>query len=695
MPRRLGLLLSVLLLRPIADAYGAQPAPAPRPSDSAGVRERLEQVLDERQADASTRAAEALTHRAQHPLDVNEASAPALSALPPLSPLLARRIVRHRRTEGPFSSVAALSAVDGMGTERLRALRPYLTVKRVPSVEDFASELELDVIQRVTRELKPGQGFSADSSGRTVQGSPLRMTTRLQLHHERHGHLALTLDKDPGEALRWQPGADWYGFDHVAGNLTLRDLGPVQTLVVGDFAAEFGQGATLWRGLSFGKGRDAVSPLVRSGRGIVPFQSTAEHRFFRGVATTVDLPSSVSATGFVSRRRRDATLDSAAVTGSSDGPAPARTLSTGGLHRTTGERAGRGAFGLTTAGGALEYDTPTLRVGAAGYRSRFDRPLRPGGDPYRRFDVSGRQTSMVGVYGSAFLGDYTLFGEVARAATGRYGGVLGASLDHDRGVEALLLARRFPASFAGLYNAAVGESGDTQNEVGVYVGVGLRVAEAWRVSGYVDQYRFPWVRFGASRPTRGLETRLVVEYDPRPWLSSYVQLRADRTETGTERTGPGGRRLEAVQPETRQSARWHTEYAFSDALTLRTRLEGSRFSTPTAPVAHGLLLAQGVGLHPVEPLEIDARLAVFDTDGFDARIYTYEHDLLYSFSVPVLYGDGRRSYILVQYAPTEALTLEAKYGVTWYPRRDPIGSGLTATDGPSSREVRFQVRWEL
>jgi len=48
------------------------------------------------------------------------------------------------------------------------------------------------------------------------------------------------------------------------------------------------------------------------------------------------------------------------------------------------------------------------------------------------------------------------------------------------------------------------------------------------------------------------------------------------------------------------------------------------------------------------------------------RASTRTSTLLYSFSVPVLYGRGQRSYVLAQYEPTDALTLEAKYGVTWY-----------------------------
>lgn len=702
--RSLPCVLGVLML---VAPCAAQPADSVRADTARGDSTRaappLARILDGRAPDArpTRQTVDALTRLATRPLDPNRARAAQLSTIPRVSPALARRIVRHRSRHGRFPSVRALTAVEGLSRKRLRALRPYLRVSpprpeaaddgALPDWGTIASGLDVRVLQRATRELDPGRGFRADRLDDAFPGSPVRLTTRLRLSYDRRLEAALTLDKDPGEALRWHPASQTYGVDHLAGNVTLRDVGPVETLILGDYTAEYGQGLTLWQGLTFGKGGTPVAPLVRDGRGLVPYQSSSENPFFRGLATTVSLTPGLSAAAFASRRRRDATLDS---TARPTAPVVARSLSAGGLHRTPGQRRRKDALGLTTVGGALEYRTDWGVLGAVGYREWFDAPFRPPDAPYRRFDLSGPQATMGGVYATLFLDAYTLFGEVARSPSGSYGGLVGASLSHEAGVEALLLARRYPRSFSGLHNGAVGESGDTQNEIGVYTGVRLQVTDDWQVGAYVDQYRFPWLRFGVPRPSGGIDTRLVAEYAPRPWLSGEVQVRAERETAGTERRGPSGRLLAALRPEARQAARWQTEYTFREGLTLRTRLQGSRAAI--GGDAHwGLLLAQGLRLRPVDDLQLDARVALFDTDGYAARLYAYEHDLLYSFSVPVLYGRGQRSYVLARYEPTSALTLEAKYGVTWYPHRDPIGSGRTATDGPSVRELRLQVRLTL
>ncbi len=702
-PRLIVPLLLLLLLgsvgrgrtQPVANTTAADTISA----DTTNLPDRLESVLDASSETERTTAlaAERLARLTENPIEVNQASATDLSVLPGLSAREAHQIVHHRKEHGPFDTWASLQDVEGVTAKTVRTVRPFLALGTAsdttvfPAFNTIVSNLDFSLIQRYSRRLDLGRGYQ---TGRFL-GSPVRLTSRLRLDYERRFQLALTLDKDPGEPLRWAPATDTYGFDHVVGSLALRDLGPVKTLVLGDFTAQFGQGVALWQGLRFGKGREPVSTLLQTGRGLLPYRSASEANFFRGAGATVGLPGDLSLTAFASRRSRDASLDSSrAASSDAPGSIPARTISVSGRHRTQSELARKGTFGERTVGGALEYRSSALHLGATGYYSRFDRPLRPRNKPYRRYRVSGRQASMVSAYATAYLGDYTLFGEVARAPSGAYGGLLGAALDEGDAADVILLGRRYPPELATLHGNAFGDGGTPQNETGIYTGLRLRVAENWAIGTYFDQFRASWLRFNVPRPSSGWDTRAVLEYDPRPWLSTYLQIRAQGQEEGTEHSGPGARRLEGVREERRYSVRWHTEYSFSDAFAVRTRVEVSRMATPTA-TADGFFLSQGVRWTPLPSVRLDARLAFFDTDGFAARIYAYEHDLLYSFSVPVFFDRGRRSYVLAQYEPFPALTLEAKYGMTTYDNRSTIGSGLNQIDGSRRREIRVQVRWTL
>jgi competence protein ComEA len=60
------------------------------------------------------------------PLDLDSASVAELDALPGIGPVLAARIVEHRRLHGRFRHVDELLLVPGIGPRLLERLRPWL-----------------------------------------------------------------------------------------------------------------------------------------------------------------------------------------------------------------------------------------------------------------------------------------------------------------------------------------------------------------------------------------------------------------------------------------------------------------------------------------------------------------------------------------------------------------------------------------
>ena len=729
------LFVVVPLLGFVAPASAQTPPRDHPPEDTLRVYHDAEQALDgvERDADEAEQLAERLNELAEHPLDLNTAPAEALAQIPGLSPLLARRIVRFRNQHGPFETVSSLQAVEGMSSDLLPTSRPYLSVspKSLPSSgpypsppawQDVMDGLQFDLIQRYTRRLDLGKGFAppavrrVTAAGDTIfatryLGRPGRLYTRFRARYKRHVSVALTMDKDPGERFVWDPSTQTYGYDHVSAHVALHDYGRLKTFVAGDFNASFGQGLTLGPGSTFGKGRNPVQSIARSGRGIDDYGSAQENRFFRGLAATVHLSSQLEASSFVSRRTLDAsrampdTTSPPPNTGAANDVARITTLAESGLHRTPNELSKKDALGETLFGGALEYDTPSFRIGATGYHARFDAPLQPDTIRlFRRFDFSGRQSTAASLYAQVFVGDYFFFGEGGRAPGGALGGVGGMLATFSRFAEALVVARHYPRDFTSLHGNAFGErSGATQNETGFYTGLRLRPHTDWTVKGYFDLYRFPWVRFAVGRPSSGYDARFIIEHTPYDWLSAYLQLRTETREAGADILDEAGRTLDGLIDETRQSARLHLDYIFSDRLRLRSRIEGVRYFEAGPHFAeedygaqhetdYGLLLYQDVRWRPLERLRLDARLAFFDTDSYAARVYAYENDLLYSFSVPALSGRGQRFYLLARYAPSPSVILELKYAATHFRGVETTGSGLTETDGPQRRDLRAQVR---
>jgi hypothetical protein len=133
----------------------------------------------------------------------------------------------------------------------------------------------------------------------------------------------------------------------------------------------------------------------------------------------------------------------------------------------------------------------------------------------------------------------------------------------------------------------------------------------------------------------------------------------------------------------------------SKSLKLRNRVEFTLFDN-NGSTTDGYLLYQDIIYKPIGRLfSFTARYAIFDTDGFDTRIYTFENDILYEFSIPFYTDKGSRFYINWRQRLGRKITLEARYSRTYYDNRETIGSAGQLIDGNVRSEVKAQVRYNF
>ena len=676
--------------------------------DVVSDEEALLESIDEEDGDA-TLLIELLQSLRDDPIDINAATADVLSDIPAFGIELALQIVAYRETNGLFTSVPELQLVPGISEVIFAQARPYITIgirlettadrvsnyPPVPRAGEIFSNMRFDVIQRVTRRLTLGRGFDDDTTRTTYAGSPERIYTRVKGTYNRQFGFNLTMEKDPGEVFRWDTDTATYAYDHVTGHVFLRDFGRLQSLVVGDYALSFGQGLALWQSIAMGKSRESTG-VVRNGRGITPYGSTDENNFLRGVAATIRITPSLSVSSFVSRRSLDATSVSADTTDGLISDLGISSLTTTGLHRTPSEIEKKDILGERLIGGAVNYSKPGYSFGATMYNSAFDQPLLAGDRVDELFEFSGDDYSIASAYGRVFISDYSLFGEVARDDGGSIASIGGATATAGRAARLVVLARHYPRDFSSLHGFSLGErNGASSNESGVYTGVQIVPSRTLRINAYFDQYYFPWARFGVPRPSDGYEALLFVQHKPRRWMTHYVQMKTETKETGTTVVDSTLLALDGLIDETRQSLRWHVDYDFNKRLRTRSRIEGIRFARVDQDDEYGFMMYQDIRWQAISRLTIDTRLMFFDTDSFDARVFAYEYDLRYSFSVPSFSGRGQRTYVMLTYKPVENVNLQAKYAVTIFEDRETVGSGLDEADGNTLREVRFQLMWRF
>ena len=121
--RRGGLLVVVLLLIGAGwDAWRAASVPPPRAGGTTPTAQIA--IPDSVEVRVRVSAASETGSVAPPRVDLNRADAGELDRLPGIGPVLAARIVEHRRRHGPFRSVDELRAVRGVGPRLLERLRP-------------------------------------------------------------------------------------------------------------------------------------------------------------------------------------------------------------------------------------------------------------------------------------------------------------------------------------------------------------------------------------------------------------------------------------------------------------------------------------------------------------------------------------------------------------------------------------------
>ncbi|MEM0964332.1 MAG: hypothetical protein AAGK21_17530, partial [Bacteroidota bacterium] len=149
--------------------------------------------------------------------------------------------------------------------------------------------------------------------------------------------------------------------------------------------------------------------------------------------------------------------------------------------------------------------------------------------------------------------------------------------------------------------------------------------------------------------------------------------------------------------QTRQTLRLHGEWDASRRLRLRSRVEVSRFvdESPERPIQRGSLVYQDVRWSARRWLRADARLTLFDTDSFDARLYAFENDLTGVFAIPALSGRGVRSYVLLRAEPADGVVAQIKLAATWLRGTNRVGSGTSEVEGQRISDLGVQLRVRL
>lgn len=628
------------------------------------------------------------------PIDLNNADADELKNLFILSPQQIQSFLNYREKYGRLLTIYELQAVPGFSLEDIKRVLPFVTVRETNLEQDNTTliqrmlrERNNFLLLRYDRTLEEKAGYRrTDSTAARYLGSPDKYYMRYRVSHTNDFSFGFTAEKDQGEQFIWDRATRRYGADFYSAHLVLHNQGSFKSIAVGDYLMQYGQSLVFGGGFNIGKGAETVSAIRRSTFGVRPYTSVVEGNFFRGGAAIYE-KGRFQFMAMYSRMRRDANVNVQNDTITDDEDFISSIQVTG-YRRTLREVASKGGMTEQNIGGNITYNSKSknFQAGVSALHTTYEFPLRRTPSKYNQFEFSGKENLLTGVFWDYNFRNVSFFGEAARSSSGGTGLVAGLLANLSKTVEMSMLFRNYDKNFHTFYGRGFSENSRSINEQGMYWGIKIKPNKRWTITGYYDYFKFPWLRFLTDAPSQGHEYLTRITYSPTKKISLYFHFREEqRKRNFAEGT------FNQILTYQKRNFILNCDLRTEKILHLRSRVQFSTFRQNNKTTS-GFAIIQDANFD-LGKLRFGTRFAVFDTDNYDNRQYTFEKDVLFVFYIPAYYGKGFRNYYIVQYKVGKNIDIWLKYAFTRYKDIEKISSGLEAINGNIKTDVRLQLRY--
>lgn len=589
----------------------------------------------------------------ENPVNINSADEPEISRIFFLSDFQVKALADHVNNTGRIVSIYEIAAIPGFDRHTAEMISPFIDLsvpdKKAPSVIRFHNNMLSNLI------IKPGESDTTDL------GSSIKSLIKYRFSAGRYSG-AFTTEKDAGEKI----------FDFCSGNIAFTGEGVLRKIIAGDYSARFGQGLNVNTGLRTGllltsQGYPASRNEIR------PYTSTGENNFFRGIAAQLSFKKTEIAFYF-SHNNIDATIKASADSSTFY----AESFYESGLHNSSSLIQKKDAVSETSFGTNVLFGFRNFKTGLCYSESRFSKPVMPDiRDPENLFSFSGTVNRTLSAHYSTLIKRMLLSGELAMNDLKSYAFVQGVTLRPSDRLSINFLYRNYSPNFESFHGSGPGSSSSNSNERGILGNFIFEAAKHLFISAGCDLSKSPWLKYMCSYPAYSRRTEVKLNYNPIENIDLLLtyNIRYKLTDSDNHSGIPG------IEESSSHWLKGQVKYGFNDMLTLTTRAD-YRITEPSGST--GMLFLQDIVLTFRNiPVSLWARYCIFNTDDWESRIYTYENDLLQSFSIPALSGKGTRSYLMAKWEIGKMAELRIRYSVT------TLESGNNTDE---KDELKFQVR---
>jgi hypothetical protein len=597
-----------------------------------------------------------LTPFGHRKLNLNRCSANELLELGYLTSEEVNTIIGYRDSLGPFIDVLELQQCD-ISLSHMRKLKDDCVVYGTLQPVRKKRSKHLFYLTTSSR-LEKSKAYLGDSS--IYVGSPWQIGWRYCGQLNPNIQIGFNAEKDAGE--RWLAERT-VGFLH--GFVSIKKVGRIDQVIAGNYLINLGQG--LCFGSGFGTGKSSQVLNIRNTAALArPNTSMNESIGLRGAVVRLNN----GLTFFMGSQLLDVSITDSVVT----------SIRTSGLHRTASELEGKNVLKEHVYGMIYQRQIKTIHLGYHVNHTRFSFPINTK-HIQQRF-----QTNAGFYYNFEALGGQW-FGETSVQFSGEAATLNGVHFSPDRSLQIALLYRRYSARYFSRHSRAFSTSSTLTNEQGFYIGLIYSPTSRWRISFYVDESK-KVNHLSETQFVPQLDYLLEVHHEKNKSLTWYARLRYRSTyaQHTTDESLPDHIR------QNRLNYRFQADWKMSDQLHMRSRMEMMQ----TGKLQYGFVAYQDIRFSARNARwKLTGRLAFTAIDHFDNRIYTYEHNLPLTYSIPAYQHSGLRHYVIISIPIHHRIRFSMRFAQDLRTDDQGFGSGIDEVSGNRRSTISAQLRYKL
>lgn len=619
----------------------------------------------------------------EHKINLNTATRDQLERLPFLSKVQIENILAYVYITHGMRSIYEIQLIDGIDYFIQRLLLHFVFVgdMRDESMEwntkEILGSIRHKIFSRIDADLEQRRGYAENK----YLGSPLYEQFRYAFGAAKNRIQAgIVAEKDQGEQF-W--GSYRKGFDSYSAYMQVDKVWKFSRIVVGDFRATFGQGLIMNGAFSAGKSSNVLK-VNPSQSGLSRKYSADEYNFFRGIGATAKFDR-LSLTAFYSFRYYDASVDTLGNTFSS--------LYTSGIFRTSKDWSKRDNLSMRVFALNTNYRFDRFKIGVTLYANSLSMSMLPEDKPYKRYSFRGDRQAAASVDYYWSLGRFVFWGETALTDRLAVATINGLSMMPTSNLNIVLLHRYYARSYDLFFAKSFGKSSNVSNEDGVYLGFEINPVKKWKLSAYADMFKFPYMKYQVSAPSKGFDAFAQVDFLPTRYLNMYLRYRlGDKEQDFVDRSLP----TRQILNYEKQSLRYNLEYKCKN-IVFRSKVETNAAKSPMESYTYGFGFVQDIAYNTLwHNLSVTLHYVFFDAPNYANRLYFYEPDILYSMSTPILYGIGNRYAINLKMSVVRNLFIYLHFSQTIYTdKRTKISSGLEEIKGNIMSNLKVALNWKF